>query len=272
MKTLNKSLHAALFLIFRPLARILLHEGVNWKSAVDLLKTAFVQAAIEGFGKNGRPASQTRTAEITGLSRREVRRLLDQPNMLAKAADHYAANESEVLAQWYSRDEFLDEEGMPLDIDFGPGPGSFTQLVEDSLRQCNASDVFNRLALTGCVQMTHDGKIHASRRDLVTNSNLPMLMIDTIGALATTIDTNWRHPDQSPLPHRVVFTTKIDPSKFDVARRSIKQRIVRFAEELDDYLIELETDNPAEVEDTRGDGLIRIGVGTYYFEIRQPGE
>lgn len=118
--------------------------------------------------------------------------------------------------------------------------------------------------------MTDEGKVHALRRDLVTNANLSRLMVDTLGALASTIDTNWRNPEQSPLPHRTVYITNIDPSKLGLARRSIKQRIVRFSEEVDDFLVGLEGDHPAAVEAVHPCNPVRIGVGSYYFEIREP--
>lgn len=270
MKVLSKPLSAALFSIFKPIARTLLKEGVNWKSVVDLLKTAFVHAAMEDFGRNGKPASRSKAAQVTGLSRREVRRILDHPPLSTQIFEHYGANESEVLAHWFSRDKFLDNEGLPLDLEFGPGPGSFSQLVSDSLDQQNPADIFNRLVQGECIEMTDDGKVHALRRDLVTNANLSTMMVDTLGALASTIDTNWRHKDQSPLPHRTVYITNIDPSKLGLARRSVKQRIIRFSEEVDDLLVGLESDNLATSKASEFDAPIRIGVGTYYFEIREP--
>lgn len=270
MKALSKPLFAALFSVFKPIARTLLKEGVNWKSVVDLLKTAFVQAAIEDFGRNGKPSSRSKAAQVTGLSRAEVRRLLDKPPVAPQISDYYGANEAEVLAHWFSRDEFLDSEGLPLDLDFGPGPGSFSQLVNDSLDQQNPADTFNRLVQNGCIRMTDEGKVQALRRDLITNASLSRLLVDTLGSLASTIDNNWRNPDQSPLPHRTVYITNIDPTKLGLARRSIKQRIVRFSEEVDDFLVELDRDDLASVDGRICDTPIRIGVGTYYFEITQP--
>ncbi len=268
MKTLSKPLSASLFSIFKPIARTLLSEGVNWKSVVDLLKTAFVQAAIEDFGRNGKPASRSRASQITGLSRREVRRLLDQPAVAPQISKYYGANESEVLAHWFSREEFLDDEGLPLDLEFGPGPLSFSELVSIALGSQNPADIFNRLVQSGCIEMTDEGKVHALRRDLVTNANLSTLMVDTLGALANTIDTNWRHPGESPLPHRTVYITNIAPSKLALVRRAIKQRIVRFSEEMDDFLIAFQQDHPADGESPELGSPVRIGVGTYYFEIR----
>ena len=269
MKMLSKPLSAALFSIFKPIARTLLREGVNCKTVVDLLKTAFVHAAVEDFGRSGKPASRTKAAQVTGFSRQEVRRLLDHAHIATQFSVYYGANESEVLSQWFSRDEFLDDGGAPLDLEFGPGPGSFSHLVTDSLDGQNPSEIFNRLVQSGCVKMTDAGKVHALRRDLVTNENLPALMVDTLGALASTIDTNWRHADQPPLPHRTVFITNINPSKLVFARRSIKQRIVRFSEEVDDFLVGVEGDHPSASRVPDADTPIRIGVGTYYFEIRE---
>lgn len=236
---------------------------------VDLLKTAFVDAAISDFGRKGKPASKSRASQVTGLSRREVRRLLEHRDAPVYYEDIYGSSEAEVLSMWHARPDLLDAAGQPTDLDFGPGAGTFTQLVHDSIGSDNTADVFNRLAQAGCVELTENGQVRMTRRDFVTSRNLPTLMLDTIGTLASTIDKNWRHPDDPPLTHRIAFSTKIDPKKLDIVRRSIKQRIIRFAEELDDYLMELEPDDAGSSAARQETHVVRLGIGAYYFEIDQ---
>ena len=66
---------AALRLLFRPIARIMLRAGINWQELADVCKATYVEVATEDFGIRGRPTNISRVAILTGLTRREVRRL-----------------------------------------------------------------------------------------------------------------------------------------------------------------------------------------------------
>src|ERR1700758_5769865 len=57
-----------------PLVHILLVCGITWREFADLGKTSYVDVASKQFGKRGRPTNVSRTAVMTGLPRREVRK------------------------------------------------------------------------------------------------------------------------------------------------------------------------------------------------------
>src|SRR6202049_2906026 len=58
----------------KPLVHVLVRCGVTWKDFAELAKTAYVEVATEQFGKRGRLTNVSRTAVLTGLARREVRK------------------------------------------------------------------------------------------------------------------------------------------------------------------------------------------------------
>src|SRR5437868_8062907 len=58
----------------KPLVHVLVRCGVTWKDFAELAKSAYVEVATQQFGKRGRPTNVSRTAVLTGLARREVRR------------------------------------------------------------------------------------------------------------------------------------------------------------------------------------------------------
>ena len=63
--------------MFRPIARVMLRAGISWRELSDVLKTTYVEVATEDFGIRGRPTNISRVAILTGLTRKEVRRLRD---------------------------------------------------------------------------------------------------------------------------------------------------------------------------------------------------
>ncbi len=69
----------------KPLVHVLVRCGVTWKDFAELAKTAYVEVATEQFGKRGRPTNVSRTAVLTGLARREVRKQRERLNATPQA-------------------------------------------------------------------------------------------------------------------------------------------------------------------------------------------
>src|SRR5579862_5400747 len=78
----------------KPLVHVLLSCGITWREFSELAKTTYVEVATESFGKRGRPTNVSRTAILTGLVRRDVRKQREllshtsstQPGYVTKAS------------------------------------------------------------------------------------------------------------------------------------------------------------------------------------------
>src|SRR6056297_161204 len=66
---------AALRQLIRPIARLMLYAGVPWREFAEHVKQEFVAVATAEFGVNGRPTNVSRVSLLTGIARKEVRRL-----------------------------------------------------------------------------------------------------------------------------------------------------------------------------------------------------
>src|SRR6202035_535585 len=66
----------------KPLVHVLLSCGITWREFAELAKTTYVEVATDNFGKRGLPTNVSRTAILTGLVRRDVRK---QRDILSKA-------------------------------------------------------------------------------------------------------------------------------------------------------------------------------------------
>lgn len=65
----------AFLLVMRPIVRILLRYGIGYREFLEVTKTAYVDVASSDFGLRGRPTNISRVAVMTGLTRKEVKRL-----------------------------------------------------------------------------------------------------------------------------------------------------------------------------------------------------
>src|SRR5882724_13114401 len=114
----------------KPLVHVLMRCGVTWKDFSELAKAAYVEVATENFGKRGRPTNVSRTAVLTGLARREVRKqrqlLTEKPNTLAG----YVTKSSLVLSAWHLDPDFRDKRGRPAILRIRGRGKTFTALIE----------------------------------------------------------------------------------------------------------------------------------------------
>ena len=65
-------------LLMRPMVRILLRYGIGYREFVEVAKTTYVGVASSDFGIRGRPTNISRVAVMTGLTRKEVKRIRDK--------------------------------------------------------------------------------------------------------------------------------------------------------------------------------------------------
>ena len=74
----QRQIHSVILLVLRPIARLLLRGGIGYREFSEISKTAFVQVATKDYGLRGRPTNISRVAVMTGLTRKEVRRIRDK--------------------------------------------------------------------------------------------------------------------------------------------------------------------------------------------------
>ena len=63
--------------LMRPIIMLLLRNGVTYKEFALLCKSIFVEAAAADYGIRGRPTNVSRIAVLTGIDRKEVKRIRD---------------------------------------------------------------------------------------------------------------------------------------------------------------------------------------------------
>src|SRR5689334_8290342 len=118
----------------RPLVHVLIRCGITWREFAEVARTAYVEVATTQFGKRGRPTNVSRTAILTGLSRREVRTQRERIDKAPEALRGYVTKASLVLTAWNLEPEFLDGAGKPALLPLVGDGASFTSL----LRRCGA--------------------------------------------------------------------------------------------------------------------------------------
>jgi hypothetical protein len=108
----SPALPAAVAALMGPLVRLLVANGITLPTMVEMLKASYVRVAERHFGLDGAPPTDTRVALLTGVHRKDVRRLRAQPIDAAPAFQEL--NEmSEVVTRWVSDRRYLGRDGRP---------------------------------------------------------------------------------------------------------------------------------------------------------------
>ncbi|NJO38342.1 MAG: hypothetical protein HC871_12965 [Rhizobiales bacterium] len=116
--------------LLRPLATAMIKVGLTFPMFNNLAREAFVEAAREDFAVDGEPPSQSRIAILSGVHRKEVRRLAELDQSMPEPPSALPLS-AKVVAVWTGDPAYLDAERRPRLLprtapDNGP---SFERLV-----------------------------------------------------------------------------------------------------------------------------------------------
>ncbi len=252
----------ALRLLFRPIARILLKAGVNWKELVEVCKATYVEVATEDFGIRGRPTNVSRVAILTGFSRREVRRLrdlLDEEKPVAFDRMNYATR---VLSGWFSDEDFLDDRGGPRRLQAAGSNPSFETLCSRYSGDVPATTMLKELRHVGAVTDDEDGRLVVKSRyymPVLTDPDQVLRSGYVLRDLGETVAYNLhRSADQPSRFERCAEVANVPISEVPKFREFLEREGQAFLERVDEWL--------TEHEDEESDDGVRLGLGAYWIE------
>src|SRR5512143_55146 len=189
----SSALSAALVRMLRPLVRLLLRRGVSFKAFSDLLKWIFVDIAAEEFGIAGRKQSVSRVSIVTGLTRKEVSRLLNITTQRDRESSDRYNRLSRVISGWRRDPEFRDKRGGAASLDIKGDGSTLSELVRRYSGDMTLRAMLDELLRVGAVRQTRDGRIKLVARSYVPGSGdevkIHILGTD-VGHLISTIDHN----------------------------------------------------------------------------------
>ncbi len=257
----------ALRLLIRPIARILLRAGVTWQELVSVVKAAYVEVATEDFGIRGRPTNISRVAILTGLTRKEVRRLRD----LLEDADPEVFSRmnlaTRVLSGWHQDEEFVDPDGKPLRLPATGTKASFASLCSKYSGGVAPATMLKELKHVGAVEEGKDGKMTVKMRTYMPTMQDPARMLSSGSVLEDmgyTVAYNLRRDEDEPGRfERRATNTRMPAKALPEFREFIEHEGQAFLERVDAWLTE------HEAEDGDESKTIRLGMGAYWIEGRK---
>jgi hypothetical protein len=261
-----KPLYAAVLRLLRPLARILLRNGISYGTFADLAKWTFVDVATKEFAIKNRKQSTSRVSVITGLSRREVMRVrkLPRPDISESIEKHNRA--ARVIAAWRREPEFLDAEGQPAPLPMEGQGATFSELVKNFSGNVPPRAVLDELIHVGAVELSADDSVTLLTRAYIPrdyDSHKINILGTDVKYLLSTINHNL-HPDQTtPLFQRKVSYDNLPDKVLEKFHNQFSQKAQNLLESADEWLAQYDRDVTPSVE---GTGRNQAGFGIFFFQ------
>ena len=251
--------------LLRPLCRLLLRHQVPFSAFEELAKHVYVQTALADFGIPGKKPTLSRASILTGLTRKDVQRLVLIPAPERAASDEGYNRAARVLTGWARDADFQAADGTPAQLDPTEGPASFAALVRRYSGDMPARAVLDELLRVGAVVELDDRRLQ-----LVTKAYVPTgSEIQKVGILGTdvadlisTIDHNLQHGHEDPRFQRKVMYIDYPADRVTEFRKLSSAQAQALLEKLDHWLREQYHEPPDEGAAHR----VRLGLGIYYFE------
>lgn len=139
------TLAAALTRILRPIVRLALAHGITYPAFSELLKMLFVDVARRHFSLQETPPSDSRLHLLTGIHRKELKRLREIPSDSAERTPESVSLGAQLVGLWIGKAPYLDPQGRPRPL---PRLASASSDVSfESLAASVSKDIRSRVVL-----------------------------------------------------------------------------------------------------------------------------
>lgn len=262
-------LNRAILTVLKPLVRMLLRNNIPYGAFSELARRAYVEVASNDFTVEGRKQSNSRVATITGLSRKEVKRIQEMPDEGDDQLIEKYNRAARVVYGWVHDDKYQEQLGQSKVLTFDGEAPSFSALVKTYSGDVPPRAILDELERVGVVTMDEAQNIRLVSRAYIPkagiNEKISYVGSD-VSALLNTMDRNIYQPELSPFFQRKVYYDNLPDEVVEDLQSMIAKKSQELLEQVDQTMAQHDRDaNP----NAKGTGKNAIGVGIYYFENEQ---
>jgi hypothetical protein len=266
----DPALGDALDLLLAPIARLCLARGLNFASAVELLKHSYVGAAREAHAGRHGPRDIARVSAATGISRREVTRI---SNELVAPSVVRGSPATKVFTKWASSAKLRDRNGQPKPLRRHGRAPSFEALSHSVTHDIHPTVILDELCRLGLARHDADsGLVHLLRDAFAPHEDqgraLSFLGSNVGDHLLAAVDNILA--DQPPHLEQAIFADELSDASVAQVRslvgaqwRSLLAELVPKLEAL------IEADR---VAGKRARQRVRIGLYSFHTDMAEPTE
>ena len=266
-KQKQRVLFGAIRKLMRPLVKILIRNGVACGTLTEVVRELYVDVAFEDFKPDRKKPTVSRVSALTGLSRKEVKRLHETPASDAGTGQQRYSRSVRVVSGWMNDKRFHDDEGKPSVLNVEGKRKSFELLVKEYSGDIPTMAMLSILKDAGSVKLKDD-KVSLVRRAFIPgddDAEKIRILGSDVFELISTIDHNLVSAPENLRFQRKVSYDNINPDSLIKLRKLSARKAQSLLEQLDRQF------SAHELETESDDGE-SISLGIYFYEQASPKE
>lgn len=253
--------------VLRPLAEKLLAEGVPFGRLEARLRSLFVEIAEAEMALPGRRQTDSRIALLTGINRKEVRRIRSthpEAGPRSFKMNHAAS----VISRWLADSQATDRSGRPRALPYQSERGlSFMKLVRKVTADLAPRVLLDELLRSGAVEV-QDGNVVVLKSDayvpkLEASEKLQILGEDPAELIETVLRNTFSEGSEPLLQRKIMYDNLGSDAALQV-RAEVRREGERFLRRVNRLLARHDRDRNAKAA---GGERYGAGVGVYFFEV-----
>ena len=237
--TLRRSLQK----ILQAVIRTLLRNGMSYGEFDQVARKCFVDVAFNDFSPADKKQTVSNVAILTGLNRKEVKKLHELDDDQAEAGGRQYNRAVRVLGGWLNDERFLRQDGNPRDLEY-EGENSFSELVRQYSGDMPVAAMQKVLTNSGNICFTDDNRLRLlSHAYLPADDPVEKLVILGVDAsqLIETIDYNLTAAEKDRRFQRKASNPRVAVDAIPEIKQFLKRKGQAFLEEVDLYFSQHET-------------------------------
>ena len=266
MPDVQQALIRATVEVARPLVRRLLALGVPFGWLERSLRALFVEVAEGDFTLSGRRATDSRIALLTGINRKEVRRIRSDRATSAARGTFSLNHMTSLVSRWTTNATTTDAAGRPRPIPYRASRGpSFTKLARQVTTDLAPGILLEQLVASGAAEIREDDVVALIVPAFVPRQGSPEQLQILLEDPAELIETMLRNTLSrgERLLQRKVYYDNLGSDAAGRVRAEMRREGERFLERVNRVLAKYDRDrNPR----APGGEKYYAGVGVYFFE------
>ncbi|HEX6017752.1 MAG TPA: DUF6502 family protein [Burkholderiaceae bacterium] len=259
----QKALAQAISKLLRPIVRMLLRNSMPFAAFEALAKRVYVEVAFEEFAIPGKRPTISRASVLSGLTRKEVQRLVAPAPPDDGDGPDFHNRATRVLTAWARDPRYRGADAKPRQLE-AEGKASFADLVRRHSGDMPAAAVMDELLRVGAIRRTARGQLALVQRAYVPAQGqlekLAMLGTD-VTDLIETIDHNVEHGAEDARFQRKVLYRDMPVAVLPAFRKVSAARAQALLEQLDAWLA-----RRAAAPDAGSAPRARVGLGIFAIE------
>jgi len=257
-----------------PLVKLLLHRGIGYPVLAEALKSVFIRVAQSEFPLETKRETDSRISLLTGIHRRDVKRLRDEMRAwravrVSGAGAPTTATEislsARVIAVWTGLPAYLDELGEPLPLPRlarKGGEHSFESLVQSISKDTRPRALLDEWLRRSAVTVDAEDRVHLNLDMFMANKDLDEKAFyfgqnihDHLAAIAHNLTG-----EQPPFLERCVFYGRLTEESIAELTELAREEGMRALQAVNRRALELkeqDTGNP--------EARTRMNFGVYFY-------